>query len=157
MRIAFALLLVGCVQQQDPPPDPGPYYPPPGGGQPPPPTGTYGCQSDSECGTGQVCARTFACMSPTDVQTIHVVWTLEGAAASQTSCSTAANLEIDFSGNYADPWGYAPVPCVEGKFSIDKMPKVYTYVNLGRENDVTTGTGGRFDATTLTATLDLPY
>jgi len=155
MRVAFALLLVGCVQRQDPPPDPGPYYPPPG--NPPPPTGSYGCQSDSECGSGYVCARTFECMSPSQVQAIHVVWTLQGAAASQTSCSNSPDLEIEFSGSYANPWGYAPVPCMEGKFTIDKMPKEYSYVNLGRESDITTGSGGRFDATTLTATIDLPY
>lgn len=156
MRLALALLLVGCVQPQDPYPDPPPYYPPPPG-DPPPPTGNYGCTSDTQCSGGYVCARTYECMQPSQVQAIHVVWTLQGTQASQTSCSNSPDLEIEFSGNYENPWGYAPVPCMEGKFSIDKMPITYTYVNLGRESDITTGTGGRLDATTLTATLDLPY
>ena len=156
MRLALALLLVGCAQPYDPQPQPGPYEPPPPN-PPPPGGGIYGCTADTDCTGGTICARTFTCLQPSDVQAIHVVWTVQGAAATQTSCSTSPDLEIEFSGNYADPWGYAPVPCMEGKFTIDKMPIEYTYANLGRESDITTGGGARIDPTTLTATIDLPY
>ncbi len=153
MRIAL-LLLAACATQNDPPPD----YPPPNDYPPPtnPPT-QYGCTSDTQCGTGNVCARTFECLPASDVHTIHVTWTLQGTAATTTSCTTSSDLEIDFSGSTASPWGYAPVPCMEGKFSIDKFPIDYTYVNLGRDGDVSSGSGAQIDATTGDATIDLPY
>ena len=154
--LALAFVLVGCAQQDNYPPD----YPPQQSGPSPvyPPT-TYGCTSDSQCGTGQVCARTFECLGTAYVHSIHITWTIQTMAATQTACSTASanDLEIDFSGNGEDPWGYAPVPCMEGKFSIDKMPIAYSYVNLGRDGDVSSGGGAKIDVTTGDAAIDLPY
>ena len=154
--LTFAFVLVGCVQRQS---DPQPY-PPPDNYPPPdyPPT-TYGCTADSQCGSGQVCARTYECMGTSYVHAIHVTWTIQSQTATQTSCSTAnaTNLQIDFSGNSESPWGYAPVLCMEGKFSIDKMPIAYSYVNLGRDGDVTSGGGSKIDTTTGEAVIDLPY
>jgi len=155
--LALAFVLVGCVDRSyDPPPD----YPPPDNYPPPdyPPT-TYGCTADSQCGAGEVCARNYTCLSASSVHAIHVTWTIQTQTANQTSCSTAgaSSLEIDFSGNAESPWGYAPVPCMEGKFSIDKMPTGYTYVNLGRDGDVNSGSGAKIDATTGNAVIDLPY
>jgi hypothetical protein len=162
MRIALllAVALAGCVQPQDPGPGGGGggggYYPPPD--PPPGPPGTgYGCTADSQCGTGYVCARTYECLMPSQVRTIHAIWTMQGVMANQTSCANAPDLEIDFSGSGADPWGYAPVPCVEGKFTIDKMPTRYSYILLGREGDATGGDGAQIDATTGNAMIDLPY
>src|SRR5438309_7232222 len=108
MRIALALVLfaVGCVQQA-PEPDPPPYYPPPDqppGGPPP----SYGCTTDAQCGTGNACARDGECLPANEIQAVHVTWTVQGAQASQTSCSNSASLELDFSGSGAGPWGYAP-------------------------------------------------
>lgn len=153
MRIVLLGLLVGCVQRQsDPPPDyPPPDYPP---SYPPP---SYGCTADSQCGTGEACARDGECLPANEVRAVHVTWTVQGAAADRTSCSNSENLELDFSGNGEGPWGYAPVPCMEGKFSIDKLPTWYTYVQLGRDGDITSGSGGKIDPTLGTVTLDLPY
>ncbi|MGE5184174.1 MAG: hypothetical protein ACM31C_19025 [Acidobacteriota bacterium] len=161
MRIALlGLLLAGCVQQ-----DP---YPPGGGGggggyYPPPPSGgdggtSYGCTSDASCGSGNVCARTFECLPASEVYAIHVTWTLQGQAASSTTCATAPDLQINFTGTDGLWWGYAPVPCIEGKFSIDKMPIWYTTVQLERDSqDTTQGATAAIDSTTGAAALDLPY
>jgi hypothetical protein len=168
-------LVGGCFTQSSGPPggdppynDYPPYYPPDdgggysGGG----PTG-YGCHQDSDCGptfpgdagsNGLVCARDGECLASTAVRIIHVTWTLEGQAASTATCATAPPLELAF----ADPaggsqFGFAPVPCMEGKFTVDKMPIIYTSVSMGSEyNYGDGGAKGTFDATGAVA-LDLPY
>src|SRR5205823_12961136 len=86
MRIAIFALLAGCMQQ-----DPGPYMDPGPG-----PTGGSGCSSDSQCG-GQVCARDGSCVSAADVFTVHVNWTVKGAPADPTSCSSHPDLDLNFS------------------------------------------------------------
>ncbi len=159
MRIALlGLVLAGCMDQSTTYPPSGGggggYYPPP----PPPSGGTPGdCTSDTQCPTGDVCARTFECLPSSDVYAIHVSWTLQGQPASTTSCATAPNLDIDFTGSNVTWWGYAPVPCVEGKFSIDKMPTGYTHVELVRDGDQYGGDAGNIDPTTGTVALDMPY
>jgi hypothetical protein len=160
IALAFALgLIAGCAQQQsDPPPDyPPPYYPPGGGGGGGGPPPTYGCSADSQCGTGEACARDGECLPSNELRAVHVTWTVQGAQADQTSCSNSESLELDFTGGNEGPWGYAPVPCMEGKFSIDKLPTWYTYVQLGRDGDITSGSGGKIDPDLGTVVLDLPY
>jgi hypothetical protein len=125
-----------------------------GGGSGVPPT-TYGCQSDAEC-PGMVCARTRECLSASLVHAVHTTWTLDGAAASTTSCSAVPKLAITFSSSAGEQWGYAPVPCNAGKFTIDKFPTRFGNVQLARESDYSGGAYGTFD-TTGNATLDLPY
>src|SRR5258706_16483519 len=100
--LALAFVLVGCVQHNDPYPPGGGgggggYYPPPD----PPPTG-YGCTADSQCANGQGCARTYDCLPAAEGHVIHAGWTLQGAAANQTSCAGAPDLEVDFSRNPAN-------------------------------------------------------
>lgn len=156
----LVLGLVGGCFTQSTTYDPPPYYPPPddGGGYQPPPE--YGCKADSDCGTNQVCARTFECMAASEVRIIHVNWTLLGQPASASSCSTSQKLQIGFysynAGTSYPDWGYAPVPCVQGKFTIDKFPTRYTEASLGRIDSVDTPTAGTFDATG-NVSIDLPY
>ena len=154
-------LVGGCFTQSSgptdyPPPDPYPY---PGydGGSDPNPT-SYGCHQDSECGGTLVCARDGGCLSPSQVRIIHVSWTLDGQPASTDSCKTAPALELAFFDAYqGGQFGFAPVPCQEGKFTVDKMPIVYTNVEMGPEyNYGAGGASGSFDATGAVA-LDLPY
>ena len=160
-------VLGGCLTQvSQPPGGGGDYYPPGydggtwgsgqgGGGG----TSGYGCHADTDCPTSYVCARDGECLTKDNVHVIHVVWTLDHQAASQTSCAPAPSpLELSFSDQFGgSTFGFAPVPCVEGKFTIDKMPTIYTNVALGPEyNYGAGGATGTFDATG-TATLDLPY
>lgn len=141
-----------------------------GGGDPPPSdsgwgsgwggsggTTGYGCRLDSECESTQVCARDGNCTAATGVRIVHVMWTLKGQPASDTSCRYAPKLSISFSdSNEGGMFGFAPVPCDAGKFTVDKMPYRYTTVHLARDGDYDGGARGTFD-TSGNVTLDLNY
>lgn len=150
MRFALALcLLVGCV---DDPGDTGGYV---GSGDPGP--GTYGyCQQDTDCGGGTVCARDGECLASSQVWTTHTHWTVNGATASDASCTNAPLLAIDFQASYGEQFGYAPVPCNAGIYTIDKIPTWYLVVSLYRDYDGGGGAQASFDSDG-NATLDLPY
>lgn len=157
MRLALALplLLAACIQQtsQDPGSDPGWGTGPGGTGG----NAGFGCHQDSDCGTTAVCARDGECLSPSDVRTIHVTWTLSTQPASTATCSASPHLDLTFLDSAQDQFGFSPVPCVEGKFTIDKLPTWYSTVELSRTGDY--GNGGAtasFDASG-TAALDLGY
>jgi len=114
MRIAaFALMagLVGCSLT-------------PSGGE---------CQSDSQCGD-DVCARSGECLARSNIRSVTVTWTVNGAPADAASCTTHPDLYLQFDGaDYGDTLRFAPVPCREGRFPIDKLPKRYVQVELGSE------------------------
>jgi hypothetical protein len=118
-------------------------------------TTTTGCQADADC-PGMVCARTRECLPASQVRAVHTIWTVGDAAASTGSCTVSPKLAITFSSSAGEQWGYAPVPCNEGKFTIDKFPTRFGNVQLARESDYNGGAYGTFDATG-NATLDLPY
>lgn len=152
----MVVLLGGCLQQtySDPPPSgsSGGWGTGPGG------TGgdtSYGCHKDDECG-GDVCARDGECMPADDVVTVHVTWTVNGQAASTDSCASTPNLDLTFFGSQGDEFGFAPVPCVEGKFTVDKLPIWYGSVQLSRSGDYGTG-GGTSEFIDGTAAIDLEY
>jgi len=120
------------------------------------PVGPSGrCTTDDQCSSGQVCARTSRCYATSQIHAVHVTWTVDGLPASATTCGTAADLEIYFRGDQSrdDSIGFLPVPCVAGKFSIDKLPISYTQVQLGG-GDVA-WQSGILDEDTGEATLDL--
>jgi hypothetical protein len=155
----------GCFTQSSgptggdyPPPDPYPYPTGYDAGSYDPPPNSYGCHQDSDCGGTLVCARDGECMSAAQVRIIHVTWTLGGQLASADTCKTAPPLELAFTDiTGASQFGFAPVPCMEGKFTVDKMPIVFTGVQMGPEYDYGAGgASGTFD-TTGTVALDLPY
>src|SRR5579862_660754 len=109
MRLLFACaLFAGCAQQGDGSSggDPGWGSGPGGYGG----TSSFGCESDSDCGSTNVCARDGECLPASEVRVIHVSWTLQGAAASAATCTSASDLEITF-GDAEDQFGFAPVPC----------------------------------------------
>jgi hypothetical protein len=156
MRIALAaLLLAGCIQQtySDPPPSSG-------GGWGTGPGGTggnssFGCHADSECGT-DVCARDGECLNPNDVRTVHVMWTMTGQPAGTATCMSSPDLDLTFFTSN-EQFGFSPVPCVEGKFTVDKLPSWFQSVELSRTGDYgSSGASGVF-ASDGTATLDLSY
>jgi hypothetical protein len=118
----------------------------------PNPTGGE-CELDSECGSGDVCARDHMCTAAASVRAVMATWTIRGAPASTTSCGTHPDLYISFIGDdFGDTLGFTPVPCKLGQFSVDKLPIRFKQVELGVE-------GGTSDVRTLnaagTAALDL--
>ncbi len=156
MRSALlALCLIGCF----PPAQDDEWDPPRGGswgsgwGGGGGTTG-LGCETDAECGS-QICARTGECISPSLVRATRTIWTVNDALASDTSCTRARDLAITF---YAgqEQFGFTPVPCDAGKFTVDKLPTRFTSVELSRRDDFGGGAFGSFDIEG-TATLDLPY
>lgn len=164
MRIALALVLfAGCIQASQP--DPGSGINTGEGGWGTGPGGTGGapsswCQADADCGGGSyVCARDGECLPSTDVRTVHVTWTIRGAAANTTSCSNALHLDISFivaGDQYADQFGFSPVPCIEGKFTIDKLPNRFDEVQLAKTGDLS-GFGEGLFGSDGTVALDLSY
>jgi hypothetical protein len=86
------------------------------------------CKTDSECG-GDVCARNGECVSAADVRMVKVTWTVRGQPASATTCGSTTDLELWFD-SPSDYFGYEPVPCMEGLFTIDKIPTRYDEVEL---------------------------
>jgi hypothetical protein len=171
--LPLVLGLVGACVTQDSTPVGG-YYgggDDGGGGGDGGDNGGYGgyCGSDSDCinelGSGYVCARDEECQLASDVRTVHITWTIMGSAAGSDTCSSSPDLELlfnqtgDLSGtNYQ--FGFAPVPCAEGEFSIDKLPDYYAYVGLFdnssfSEND-SAGATGTFDGSGDCA-LDLNF
>lgn len=87
------------------------------------------------CGADQVCTRDNQCLPPDQVRAVHVTWTVSGAPASATSCAPAPDLRLDLRSRGGPSLGFEPVPCVEGKFTVDRLPTYYDTVELGRASD----------------------
>jgi hypothetical protein len=103
------------------------------------------CHIDDDCGTGEVCARDQLCVGASTVRLVTATWTVTGMPASTAACGNHANLYIQFVGNdLGDTLGYAPVPCANGRFTVDKLPNRYWQVELGIE-------GGFSDVKPITA------
>jgi hypothetical protein len=154
-------LLAGCIIE---PPDSGSDYPPPGGGGG---WGSgwgggggdtgYGCHADTECGGGYVCARNGECLAPSSVRIVRTTWTLKDQPAADATCTNAPKLAISFStAGGTDLFGFSPVPCDAGKFTVDKLPTRFTLVSLMRAGDDTGGASGTFNVDG-NATVNLPY
>src|SRR5262245_21438049 len=81
------------------------------------------CQSDSQCGD-DVCSRSGECLARSMVREVTVKWTVNGTPASLSSCAAHPDLFLQFDGaDYGDTLRFAPVPCREGSFFADKLPK----------------------------------
>jgi hypothetical protein len=119
----------------------------------------FGCTQDSECPTGDVCARVGGCTAAGEVRAVHVTWTLSGKPADAASCSATPDLRIQFgtAEEIATGIGYAPVPCRQGKFTIDKMPLMYKSVRLSKNDFSASGDIARLDEVTGEVTIDLPF
>ena len=115
------------------------------------PTGAA-CTTDGDC-SGDVCTRDGLCTAPADVRAVKITWTVSGMAASAQSCTGKADLFVQFDGDSAlDYLGFAPVPCAQGVFSVDKLPTRYRTVELGIDGGV--GDRASIDASN-TAHFDL--
>jgi hypothetical protein len=120
MRVALGLLLViltGCPRQSD---------------------GV--CDEDVECEVGQVCSRgDHLCVGPSEVRVTTTNWTINGQPPDTGNCQ-GLTLYIQFLSDFDnDNFGFSPVPCETGRFSVDKLPLRYRAVELGvqggSEND----------------------
>ena len=92
------------------------------------------CNTDGDC-SGNVCARDGMCHPPSTVREVKTTWTIQGREASVTTCGAVKDLQISFDGSEAgeNSIGYAPVPCENGQFFMDKLPRSYTLVELGKD------------------------
>src|SRR5215468_6329691 len=121
------VFVVGCITRTEEPWNPEPGF---GGG-----SGSsrpLGC-SDTTCGANLVCARNRACYAPDQIRTVHAVWTVRGQTPTLQACAAVTDLAIGFGASFGSPLSlrYSPVPCVEGMFTIDKLPVSYDHVELG--------------------------
>lgn len=92
------------------------------------------CELDTDCGQSQICARDMECIAPGHTRGVKTTWTIGGQAATATTCATMPDFYINFYGtDPQDAFGYAPVPCVQGQFFIDKLPTRFDQVELGAE------------------------
>ena len=111
------------------------------------------CHRDSDCGGSDLCARNAACLPPSEIRAVYVIWTLNDTMTNPTTCTSIPTFEIEFLGSADDdPLGYAPVPCAEGKFTVDKLPTSFTEVRISHRGQRQTA---KIDATTGEAALDL--
>jgi hypothetical protein len=111
------------------------------------------CAQDSDCSGGEVCARAGSCFPTDQIRQIAVVWTVDGQPASEAACGDHQNFTLQFDSNVGYSYGYEPVPCRAGKFSVDKMPTVIDFVEMF--DDSQAGADGSIDESTAQATLDL--
>lgn len=155
MRTAAALALAfaaACIPPAEPPPPDEPYYPD-DGWMTPSEDPIYGCRQDSDCGA-QICGRDRACYPASSIRAVSVTWTVGGEVASVVTCESHPHLFIRFTTTTTGPsFGYAPVPCKNGKFSVDKLPIQYTRVELGIDG---AASGSSATITGDVAMIDLP-
>lgn len=93
------------------------------------------CETDGDC-AGNVCARDGFCYPEASVRSVKTTWTIQGQPASPTTCGPVTSLAIGFYAGQAgeQPLMYAPVPCENGQWLMDKLPRSYTQVELGKEH-----------------------
>jgi hypothetical protein len=114
------------------------------------PHGDTCSDAGGSCSGGLVCTRDGECLSAAEVRAVKVTWTIGGMPASANACANNPDFLLQF----LDPssngsFGYEPVPCMEGQFTIDKIPVRFTYVEI--ESAV-----AAIDPSTNAASLALP-
>ena len=87
------------------------------------------CMVDRDCG-GQTCARDGECLPASEIRMVKITWTVRGQQANATNCAGTPSFELSFTSQANDFFGYAPVPCVQGQFTMDKLPTFYDAVEL---------------------------
>src|SRR5690349_7909926 len=89
------------------------------------------CAADFDRSGSDVCARNGECLPPSQVRSVHVTWTIRGAPASATNCAPTPSFYVLFaSPQVNDTYGYEPVPCESGLFTVDKLPRRFVSVEI---------------------------
>ena len=98
-------------------------------------TGDGECRVNADCGGDLACARNGECLPANEVRAVRVTWTIRGMPANDATCATTPTFYLLFaSAQTNDTYGYSPVPCNAGLFTVDKLPKRYISVELGVES-----------------------
>ena len=96
-----------------------------------PQSGGGDCDYNEEC-SPDVCARDHVCTDPSDVREVTVSWTVRGGQANAQSCAPQPDMTVTFVGDeFGDELGFTPVPCANGQFFVDRLPKRFHTVELG--------------------------
>jgi hypothetical protein len=130
---------------------PGPVDQPPGGV-----IASNSCSDDAPCPSGEACSRLGQCYPPEQLRYVSVNWTMNGMPASADTCASLPTFTLALSDAGAAPLAWAPVPCAEGKFTVDKMPIWYDTAAI---EDLMSGSqvSAVFDRTTGEAMIDVPF
>jgi hypothetical protein len=150
MRGLLVVLLVGCTLSSRAPGDPDdPFLPPD--------VPHDGCRSDTGCSRGNICTRSGDCLPPAQVRAVHVTWLVSGKTPDEATCAPHPNLRIDIypKGDEGDRVSYTPVPCIAGRFTVDKLPTTFDRVWLGSRGGDDSATGTIDTSGELG--LDLPF
>ena len=115
------------------------------------------CTTDANCSAG-VCARTQECLPPAAVQKVQVLWTVGRRAPDASSCANGPDVWIEFDTELDQPATgdgvtFGPMPCVLGKFTVDKLPRRFLIAGVRNRE---TGMWVPLDATG-TAMIDLAF
>ena len=90
------------------------------------------CTIDDDCGGAAVCARSSECLPASEVRVVRVTWTIRGMPASDTTCGATPDFYLLFAApSFNDTFGYEPVPCRAGLFTVDKLPRRFVSVEIG--------------------------
>jgi hypothetical protein len=141
------LLLAACsddTQQQG-------FYGPPGQ------YGGFYCQADTDCPASEECTRTSECLPAADVRSDVINWTVNAMPANATTCGTLTGFSLTFADHGIGATTFEPVPCAEGKFSIDKVDAAYDSVYLQDSAGAGTTWQGLIDQATGIANIDITF
>lgn len=95
------------------------------------------CRDNGEgaCGGDLVCARNAECLPTDEVRVVRVTWTIRGQPASEATCAASPTFYLLFYGaDPGDTFGFSPVPCELGLFTIDRMPLRFVGAEIGEDN-----------------------
>ena len=80
-----------------------------------------------------------------------------GKPANATVCDATQSLTLRLAPPDSFGIGWAPVPCSQGKFTVDKIPISYSQVELSQQYHDDTKQDGTLDAVTGEVTIDLRF
>ncbi len=90
------------------------------------------CMIDGDCSGGEVCAHTHECLSPDQVHSVTIHWTIGGQAPTAATCTGVDHLDVGYenSADATDQVLFSPVMCNEGEFPNDKWPTRYDIADV---------------------------
>jgi hypothetical protein len=87
------------------------------------------CKVDGDCGV-VVCDNSSICTDMGMLRKVQVSWTINGSIPGASNCTGVARLEVEFQALDGAAFGYGPVPCTAGLFSLLKMPSKFVKAKL---------------------------